>query len=284
MTSMPELAYLNGTFGPVDQARVSIEDRGFQFGDGVYEVVVAYNGRPFLLDRHMHRLRESLSGIEMAFDFAAQPIERFVEEGLRRSELREALIYIQITRGAAPRMHVAPANLTPTVVMTFKPLVPLSDELRRRGARVMTTVDDRWSNCYIKAITLLPNILAKNRAARRGYDDAIFVTATGEVRECTASNIFIISGGALSIPPRNQSILHGVTQGFLMELAAAIGLPLREEIVNIEALRRADEVFLSGTASEVLAITSIDDRAVGEGKVGPITRRLYEEFLRRTRG
>lgn len=280
---MPELAYVNGVFGSLADAKVSIEDRGFQFGDGVYEVIIAYNGKPFLLDRHMHRLRESLAGIELSYDFSANPIERTVEEGLRRSELRDALIYVQITRGAAPRTHVVPAGLKPTVVMTVKPLVPVPDELRRRGAKVITTLDNRWSNCYIKATTLLPNVLAKNNAARRGYDDAIFVTATGEARECTASNIFVISRGALSIPPRNQSILHGVTQGFLMELAAAIGLPLREEVVVLDSLRRADEVFLSGTASEVLAITSIDDRPVGDGNVGPITRRLYDEFLRRAR-
>lgn len=280
---MPELAYVNGVFGPLGDAKISIEDRGFQFGDGVYEVIVAYNGKPFLLDRHMHRLRESLAGIELPFDFSTFPIERIVEEGLRRSELSDAMIYVQITRGAAPRVHLIPSGLIPTVVMTIKPLIPVPDELRRRGTRVVTALDNRWSNCYIKAITLLPNILAKNDAARRGYDDAIFVTASGEVRECTASNIFVISSGALSIPPRNRSILHGVTQGFLMELAAAIGLPLREEVVVVDSLREADEVFLSGTASEVLAITSIDDRPVGDGRVGPITRRLYDEFLRRTR-
>ena len=281
---MPELAYVNGVYGPLAQAKVSIEDRGFQFGDSVYEVIVAHGGSPFLLDRHLERLRAGLAGIELELDFAAHPIERIVHEGLRRSELPEALIYLQITRGAAPRSHVVPANLTPTIVMTVKPLIPVPDELRRRGARVMTTTDLRWANCYIKATTLLPNVLAKNQAVRRGYDDAIFVAPSGEVRECTASNLFVIEGGALRIPPRNQSILHGVTQGFLMELAGAIGLGVREETIRLDALRAADEVLLSGTASEVLAITSIDDHPVADGKVGPITHRLYEEFIRRTRG
>jgi len=281
---MPELAYVNGVYGPPDQAKVSIEDRGFQFGDGVYEVIIAYGGQPFLLDRHLDRLRASLKGIELELDFAAYPIPTIVQDGLRRSELGDALIYLQITRGAAPRSHVIPANLTPTIVMTVKPLIPISEELRRRGARVMTTTDLRWANCYIKATTLLPNLLAKNQAARRGYDDAIFVSPGGEVRECTASNLFVISGGALRIPPRNESILHGVTQGFLVELADAIGLSVQEETILLDALRAADEVFLSGTASEVLAITSIDDHPVADGKVGPITARLYAEFLRRTRG
>ena len=279
---MGELAYVNGVFGPIAEAKVSIEDRGFQFGDGIYEVIVAYDGRLFLVEQHMQRLRRSAAGIALDYDFEGRPLEPIIAEGLRRSELRDAMIYIQITRGAAPRSHAIPAGLTPTVVMTFKPLPRLPDELRERGARVITTLDIRWANCYIKAITLLPNILAKNEALRRGYDDALFISAGGEVRECTSANIFMVSDGSLHIPPRTESILHGVTQGFLIDCAAAIRLPVREEPIPVERIRRADEVFMSGTAAEVLAITSIDDRAVGDGRVGPITQRLYDEFLRRT--
>lgn len=281
---MGELAYVNGVFGPIAEAKASIEDRGFQFGDGIYEVIVAYDGKLFLVEQHMRRLRRSAAGIALDYDFEGRPLEAIIAEGLRRSELRDAMIYIQITRGAAPRSHAIPAGLTPTVVMTFKPLPRLPDELRERGARVITTLDIRWANCYIKAITLLPNILAKNEALRRGYDDAIFLSAGGEVRECTSANIFMVSDGSLHIPPRTESILHGVTQGFLIDCAASIGLPVREEPIPVELLRRADEVFMSGTAAEVLAITSIDDRPVGDGRVGPITQRLYDEFLRRARG
>jgi len=279
---MGELAYVNGVFGPIAEAKVSIEDRGFQFGDSIYEVIVAYGGRLFLVERHMQRLRRSAAGIALAYDFDGRPLEPIIMDGLRRSELGEALIYIQLTRGAAPRSHIIPAGLTPTVVMTFKPLLPLPEVLRTRGARVITTLDTRWANCYIKATTLLPNVLAKNDALRRGYDDVIFVTVGGEVRECTSANIFLVTGGRLLIPPRNDSILHGVTQGFLIECAEAIGVGVKEETIPVESLRRADEVFMSGTAAEVLAITSIDDRPVGGGYVGPITQRLYDEFLRRT--
>ncbi len=280
---MGELAYVNGVFGPIAEAKVSIEDRGFQFGDGIYEVIVAYDGCLFLVEQHMRRLRRSTAGIALDYDFEARPLEPIIAEGLRRSELRDALIYIQITRGAAPRAHTIPAGLTPTVVVTFKPMPQLPEGLRERGARVITTPDIRWANCYIKATTLLPNVLAKNEALRRGYDDAIFVTAEGEVRECTSANIFIVSGGSLLIPPRNESILHGVTQGYLIELASSIRLNVREEVIHLELLRRADEVFMSGTAAEVLAITSIDDRPVSNGRVGPVTQRLYHEFQARTR-
>ncbi len=280
---MSEVAYVNGVYGPIAEAKVSIEDRGFQFGDGVYEVIVAYNGKPFLLDRHMRRLRKSAAGISLDYDFDGKPLEPIIGEGLRRSELGDAMVYLQITRGVAPRSHAIPAGMTPTVVMTFKPLPAIPEELRRRGAKVVTTLDTRWAHCYIKAITLLPNILAKSDAIRRGYDDAIFVTASGEVRECTSANIFAIKEGAIRFPLRTESILHGVTQGYLLELARAAGLRVQEESVSVDSLRNADEVFMSGTVGEVLAITSIDDRPVGNGNVGPITQRLYDEFIRKAR-
>ena len=280
---MPELAYVNGVFGPIAEATVSIEDRGFQFGDGVYEVIVAYDGRLFLLELHMHRLRRSAAAIMLDYDFDADPLEPVIAEGLRRCGFLDALVYVQLTRGVAPRSHEIPENITPTVVMTFKPLPVVPDELRQRGARMMTTLDTRWANCYVKAIILLPNVIAKNEALRRGYDDAIFVTETGEVRECTAYNLFIAKGGKLTIPPRTESILHGVTQGLLMECAAAIGLKVNEEAFDIATLCAADEVFMSGTTVDALGITSVDDQTIGDGRVGPITRRLYEEFVKRSR-
>ena len=281
---MPELACLNGVFSSIADARVSIEDRGFQFGDGVYEVVAAYNRRPFLLDRHMRRLRTSLDAIALPYDFDASPLEPILLEGLRRCEFVDALIYIQITRGAAPRSHVITKGIRPTVVMTFKPLPLIPDDLRRRGAHLMTTPDARWANCYVKAITLLPNILAKNDALNRGFDDAVFVSAAGEVRECTSANIFMVRGDTVIIPPLNESILHGVTQDFLRECAAAVGLPMIEESFDADALRRADEVFMSSTATEVLAVTRLDGQPIGDGAVGPRTQRLFNEFRSRSRG
>ena len=278
---MPELAYVNGTFGPIGEAMVSIEDRGFQFGDGVYEVIVAYAGRLFLLVPHMQRLRRSASAIGIDYDFDGQPLEPVIEEGFRRSGFRDAMVYIQLTRGVAPRIHVPPDGLRPTVVMTFKPLPLLPDGLRSRGARVITTPDTRWSKCYVKAVTLLPNVLAKCEAISRGFDDAIFIADNGEVRECTSSNVFIVRGGKLQFPPRNESILHGVTQGFLIDCADSIGLVVEEKAFDLDTMRTSDEVFMSGTTVEALGITTIDSRPVADGKVGPITQRLYVEFNKR---
>ncbi len=280
---MTELAYVSGEFLPVDEAKVSIDDRGFQFGDGIYEVIVAYGGRPFLMREHLQRLQRSASAIGLELGRVPRPLEPIIFEGLNRSGLGDTLVYIQITRGAAPRSHAIPENMTPTVVMTFRPLSAVAPEVRRRGVRVMTTLDRRWANCRVKAITLLPNVLAKSEARRRGYYDAIFVTAAGEVRECTAANLFIVHGSALRIPRRTESILHGVTQGFLLDCAAALDLKVEEQACDLETLRSADEVFMSGTTVEVLAITSIDDKPVGCGCVGPITERVYEEFRSQVR-
>ena len=275
---MPELAYVNGTFEPIAEAKVSVEDRGLQFGDSVYEVLFAYGGRLFMLEPHMRRLRQSCAGIRLEYDFEAGPLEPVIAEGLRLCQFSNAMIYIQLTRGVAPRAHEIPENIAPTVIMTFKALPTVPDELRQRGARLMTTLDTRWANCYIKATTLLPNVLAKDEAKRRGYDDTIFITEAGEVRECTSSNIFIANGGRLQMPPRSKAILHGVTQDFLLERAAAIGLTVDERAFDVEALHAADEVFMSGTVVEALGVTSIDDRPVADGRVGPITKRMYEEF------
>jgi len=279
-----ELAYLNGVFSSIAEAKVSIEDRGFQFGDGVYEVIAAYEGKPLLLDRHLVRLRRSAEAIRLEFDFEAQRIEPIVLEGIRRCGFRDVMVYVQLTRGVAPRSHVFPKQAAPTVVMTFKSLPEVPVDLRLRGARAMTTLDIRWAHCSIKAITLLPNVLAKNEAIRRGYDEAIFVSLAGEVRECTLANVFAVRESTLLIPPRNDNVLHGVTQGFLMECAESIGLPIREKSIHVDVLKRADEAFMSGTTIEVLGITSIDGEPVGEGKVGDVTLRLLETYRLLSRG
>ncbi len=278
---MLDLAYVNGVFCPIAEAKVSIEDRGYQFGDGIYEVVAAYHGRPFLLDRHMARFRNSAKGIRLEYDFDGQPLEPIVMEGLRRCGRRTVAVYMQLTRGVAPRSHMIPAGLKPTVVMTFRPLPQVPEETRRNGSRLMTSRETRWANCYIKAITLLPNILARNEAIQQGFDDALFVSESGAIMECTSSNIFLVQGKTLQLPSRTESILHGVTQGFLLECAGEAGLSVREQHCNLEMLKAADEVFISSTAVEVLGVTSVDQRPVADGRVGPVTKKLHEVYRNR---
>ena len=276
---MPELAYVNGSFGPIETATVSVEDRGFQFGDGVYEVIVSYDGRLFMPTEHLNRLRTSAGVIGIGYDFDAAPLLPIIEEGIARSGFSEAMVYIQLTRGVAPRSHASPDGIAPTVVMTLKQRPIMPDDLRRRGAKIMTVTDDRWSLCYIKAITLLPNVLAKSEAVRKGYDDAVFVTASGEARECTSANLFIVRDGSVQFPPRNKAVLHGLTQRFILQCAEQIRVPAHEAPIPIEMLKSADEAFMSSTVVEVLGITSIDGDLVGGGVVGPVTRLLHEAFV-----
>lgn len=278
---MPEIAYVNGEFGPVADAKVSIEDRGYQFGDGIYEVLVAYGDGIFLLEPHIQRMRRSAATIRIDYDFDAAPLDPIITEGLKRSAFSQTMIYVQLTRGVAPRSHEIPQGMTPTLVMTFKPLTPWPDELRRNGVKIMTVPDVRWANCFVKAITLLPNILAKHEAAAQGFDDALFVSPEGEVRECTSANVFVVKNGRLRFPPRTHSVLHGITQGFLLECAEAIDVAADERAISLDTLRDADEVFMSSTRVDVLGITQIDDRPVGDGRVGPVTQALYRQFSER---
>lgn len=276
---MQELAYLNGTFLPIDEAMVPINDRGFVFGDSIYEVLFSYGGGLFLLDAHIQRLRRSTAAVRMNYDFETGPLEPIMFEGLQRSGLRDAMIYTQITRGVAPRDHAVPATLNPTLVMTFRPRPVISQAQFADGVGVITARDTRWQNCYIKANTLLPNILAKTEAARQDCFEALFVTDTGEVREATSANLFVVKDGEVFIPPRNNAILHGITQAFIADCAKTLEIPLWQRVTTLDALRDADEVFLSSTTVEVLPVTRIDSRPVANGRPGPITRQLHERFL-----
>jgi D-alanine transaminase len=277
---MSELAYVNGEFCALADAKVSIEDRGFQFADGVYEVVVAHGGRPFRLDEHLTRLAKSLGSIGLAFDFRQHRIQEVILEGIARTGFDRTLVYLQITRGAAPRSHVVPPETQPTVVMTFKPLPPPSAELRANGVAVRTTEETRWTRCHIKSTSLLPNVMAKNAAVRDGCFDAIFVTPEGEVREATAANVFVVKDGEMRTPPKSQFILHGVTRAFILECAAEAGVPAREIRITLEDLKGADEMFISSSTMDILPVTRLNDQPVGDGRVGPETKKLQEQFRR----
>ncbi|GIK17418.1 MAG: D-alanine aminotransferase [Planctomycetota bacterium] len=281
---MQEVAYVNGVFCPMDQAKVSINDRGFQYGDSIYEVIAAYAGRPFQLEAHLDRLRASLEALSIPLDLSTLKIESVIREGLRRCGFEEAMAYIQISRGEAPRSHIPPADIKPTIVMTFRALPPVPAALRKHGASIMTAPEIRWAKCYIKATTLLPNVLTRMQARAAGFHDAIFVADGGDVREGTSSNVALVRGGRLLFPCRDQSILHGVTLLTVTECAAHLDIPWDERPVNVRELLTADEVFLTSTTEEVLPVTRIDGNPIGDGDVGPITRRMMETYADLTRG
>jgi len=276
---MPELAYVNGYFGPISTASVSIEDRGFQFADGVYEVFAAFGTHVFREVDHFDRLCRSLSLIDINVDLESLGLQSIIREGIARAGFDRTMVYCQVTRGTQPRSHVYALSIAPTIVATFKQLPEVDPQLRSRGVSVVTVEDTRWSCCEIKSIGLLPNVLAKNRAMRDGYDDAIFISPSGEVREGSSSNVFVVRNGALQTPATSPTILHGVTRGYILECARKAGVAIVEGPLSVEEFAAADEAFLSSTTLDVLAITRLNGRPIADGRVGLVTRQLHHAFL-----
>jgi len=278
--TVPEIAYVNGEFVPLERAVVHVEDRGFQFGDAVYEVIRTYSGKLFSVEEHVGRLFRSLGAIDLRHSFTKEQLASLAGEGVRRSEFAEAVVYLQVTRGRAPRNRAIPGAYEPTLVMTVRELQPLPAEVLENGVKVITLPDNRWARCDIKSVTLLANVLAYHEARQAGAHDAILIEPEGTVAEGTAGNVFVFAGGRLRTPPKGPRILSGVTREKVLAAAAAAGIPTGEGTITKQELLGADEVFLTSTTAEVLPVTSIDGRNVGAGKPGSMARRVYEQFLR----
>ena len=277
---MPEIAYVNGRFCPLAEAVVSVEDRGYQFADGVYEVVATYGGCPYALEPHLARLQGNLEALHLPLDICEYGLRAKLMEGIERSGFGETLVYIQVTRGVAPRRHEFPAvSVTPTVVMTFKELHRLPQDLYDRGVEVISTEDLRWKRCDIKSIALLPNILAKQAAAQVGAFEALLVDAEGRVTEGASTSAFCIQAGRLCTAPIGPHILPSITRGILLDLARKLGIPIDEKFCTLEQFKEAEEVFLAGTATEAMSVVQIDDAIIGDGAPGPITRQVRVAFL-----
>ncbi|MEE3335593.1 MAG: D-amino acid aminotransferase, partial [Candidatus Latescibacterota bacterium] len=260
------------------EAVISIEDRGFQFADGVYEVVATYRGQPYAIDEHMRRLQRSLG--EIRVDYDVEPLPPLVEEGIKRSGFDEALVYIQVTRGVAPRHHEFPAaSPTPTVVMTVKQLQRPDPILHENGVSVISTRDLRWKRCDIKSIALLPNILAKQLAYEAGAYEALLIDDAGHVTEGSSTSSFLVKGGVVYTTPAGSRILPSITRRVLVELIQKLNIPLQEANSPLDEYRSADEVFLAGTTTEAMPVVAIDDTQIGGGEPGPVTRRIREAFV-----
>ncbi len=277
---MPDIAWVNGRFVPLAEAVVSIEDRGFQFGDGIYEVIRTYRGRPFELDAHLARLERSADALDLVSPHSRHQWAQYVEEGLKRAAYPDAKVYIQITRGVAPRDHAYPVDVPPTAVMTIRELKPLDQSIQAAGVDAMMVDDIRWGRCDIKSVNLLANVLARQQAKQAGKFETILVK-DGFVTEGSVSNVMVVGAGTLYTAPEGPRILSGVTRTVVLELARKEGLSVQERAVSTEELYRADEVFLTGTTVEVLAVIRVDSRVIGNGRPGPITQRLAARFLSR---
>ncbi|GIM44778.1 D-alanine aminotransferase [Collibacillus ludicampi] len=274
------LVYVNGQWLNDNEATISILDRGFVFADAVYEVVRIYNGRYFYLDRHLQRLKQSLSALRIDVD--VDSLEIVCRELLERNKTDQGSLYLQISRGAAQRVHGLPQGLTPTVVAYVKGLSNLDTSLQESGGKAIFYEDTRWFMCNIKTVGLLINCLAKGEALSQGADDAIF--HRGEiVTEATSSNIFIVKNGTLYTHPNGNLILPGITRQVVIELAHELQIPVEEKPFTREELLAADELFLTGTMAEITPYVKVEGRTIGEGKPGCVTRRLQDAFSQLTR-
>lgn len=272
------LVYLNGEYVPYDDAKLGVEDRSVQFGDGVYEVVRYYGGRPFKMDSHMRRLTRSAAGIDLAIPSTSE-IAGAMDELVRRQNMPEAAVYLQITRGETARVQGIPKNLKPNVIAIAR---PATSARPASGIAIVTQSDDRWARCNLKTTMLLPAMLARSRAERLGAQDAIFVR-DGFVTEASAANVFIVSKGVVLTPPLSNYLLAGCTREAILELHGANGIESREQLITHADLLDADEVFLSSTNGELRPVTKIDGRPVGTGEVGPVFSRTIALFDAATR-
>ena len=272
--------YLNGEFMPLAEAKVPVLDRGFVFGDGVYELMPVYSGQPFRLDHHLSRLQVSLDGIRLANPYDVQAWRDLVLQLIALQDAPDLSIYIQVTRGVAPRDHPFPKGVSPTVFMFAQPLVTAPAELKASGVCAVTAVDNRWLRCNIKSIASLPNILLRQQAVDAECAETIMLR-DGWLTEGTASNIFVVKGGVLLAPPPSNLMLTGVTYDVILELAAAHAIPYQLRAISEAEVRSADELWMTSSTKEIMAIVKLDGVAVGAGVPGPLALQmdaLYQVF------
>ena len=277
---MSDLLWLNGDIIPQADTRLNVEDRGFQFADGVYEVIRLYDGRPFTLIEHLDRLAKSAAGIELSVPMTPRELADHILRFIPRTGVRDGMIYLQLTRGVAARNHIFPEKSTPTLLFYARPLPAVLPAGEAVGVRLMTVADERWKRCWIKAIALLPNVLAKNAAVAKGYDEAVFVE-NGIVSECSASNLFAVLGNKVVTHPVGSKVLPGITRQVLLQLAASVRVRLEERPIGIDEIRHADELFITSTTREISWVSALNDLSIGDGSCGPVTLRLHRAFQQR---
>lgn len=272
---MPELAYLNGKIRPINETYVPIEDRGYQFGDAVYEFIASYNGKFFCMKEHLDRLEKSMERLlfpKVDRNF----IQNAIDELFEKARISRAGLYIQISRGVAPRDHAWAKDIKLQIIMTIKNVDELDSKIRKQGIDIITVQDERWSNCDIKTVQILFNAMAKQKAKDQGAFDAIFISKDGIVREGTSSNFFIVKDGGIITHPLTKNILPGITRMVVMDLARNLGIKAEEKFLSKTDIFSAEEAFLTGTITEILGIKTIDGVALGKGKPGEITQKLYK--------
>jgi D-alanine transaminase len=265
-------------FIPKEHLRISPDDRGYYFGDGIYEVIRVYEGRFYEMAAHMNRLQRSAREARIPLPYSTAELERLLEQLVHKNGLVTGTVYVQITRGEAPRAHAFPGDARP-VVYGYCNEVPRPHRMMERGIRAITLEDVRWLRCDIKSLNLLGNVLAKQEALDRGADEAILHRG-GTVTECSASNVMMFKDGKIFTHPANHLILHGVTRAVTLNLARRLGMEIDETPFHVDELKRADEVWITGTTVEITPVVQVDGQPVGDGRPGPVVRKLQQAFER----
>lgn len=283
---MSRIAYVNGQYLPQREASVNIEDRGYQFADGIYEVVHMHDGRFIDEDRHLDRLDRSLREIRLPQPMTRAALRHVLFEVARRNRVREGLLYMQVTRGVARRDHAFPSKpIPPSVVVTIRRIPPYPTDVAKWTASAITCPDQRWARCDIKSTGLLPNVLARQAAREQGALEAIFIDGDGMVTEGAATSFWIVDqNGVLRTRKLDHAILPGCTRDALLALMRDEGIAFEESRFSEADMRAAREAFISSATSFVKPIVRIDGKPVADGAVGPVTRRLFDMFARHVKG
>ncbi|TDY04332.1 D-amino acid aminotransferase [Thiohalophilus thiocyanatoxydans] len=268
------ICYLNGDYQPLDEACVPVLDRGFIFGDGVYEVIPVYAGKPFRLDHHLERLNDSLNNIYLANPLSDEQWTRIIQQVIMHNAEGDQSIYLQVTRGVAKRDHGFPGETRPTVFVMSNPFSAVDTKLLEEGVGAITLEDIRWQYCHIKSIALLPNILLRQQALNAGAAEAILLKAD-KVTEGAASNVFAVLDGKLVTPPKGECLLPGITRDLVVELADKHDIACEQRDISREELLHAAEIWITSSTREILPVTHLDGHPVGDGLPGPLWQKMY---------
>jgi D-alanine transaminase len=269
--------YLNGEYLPLANARIPVLDRGFIFGDGVYEVVPVYRKRPFRLESHLRRLHRSLAQVRIDNPHRDEEWRAIVDRLIRSARPDDLVVYIQVTRGVAKRDFAFPAGAVPTVFAMTSPLARPGEAQREHGLRTISVPDLRWLRCDIKSVSLLGAVLARQQAAERGLDEVV-QHRDGRLTEGSASNVWVVKDGRVLAPPRDNLILEGIRYGFIQELCEQASIPFEVRVLSMDEVRAADELMLTAATREVLPIVELDGRPIGDGRPGPVYRQLRRGY------
>ena len=273
-------AYLNGSYLPLQACKVSVLDRGFIFGDAIYELIPVYNAQPFYLSAHLDRLARSLEQVQIVNPHDPAGWHEIIQALIAKSELEQLYVYIQVTRGVAARDHAFPADTPPTVFAMTGAWPHTSEAGFSTGLSAVTVADMRWDRCDIKVTGLLANVLKKQQAVENQAHEAIFIR-DGYALEGSATNVFVVNNGQVNTAAKNNLILPGITRDIVVEIIHEIGLPLKEQAASEQQLRQASEIWISSSTKECLPVTTLDKKPVGDGRPGPLWQKIYSAFQTR---